>query len=269
MTSEVAVTDNQVPAYLRDYQGPTGAEGIDSDDLTIPRIYLGQGMSPAVKAGKVSEGDLYLNITETALAEAGEPLLIVPLIRSKEFLLWRNRDDDGGGVMARAVLDRTTGKFVWDKPNQTFDTIYGKPPKKVSYTTGVDTDDDDLTQWGSAFPDDPDSPPAAAVHYNFIVMLPEHDGMIAGMSLSKTQVGRAKDFNAMLRLGSTPIFARQFVVTSEDDKRGNNVFKNYRFRPAGFVDEATMLSNKTIIDSFEGTNVSFDEASEEAHSDDL
>lgn len=275
MTStEVAVTDdNQLPDYLRNYEGPTGAEGIENDDLTIPRIYLAQGLTPAVKDGKVNDGDLFLNLTETALAEAGEPLVIVPLIRTKEYLLWRNREDDDGGVMARATL-RDDGKYHWDKPHETFETVYGKPPKKVVYETGdpfESTDEEGLHVWGSSFPEDPDSPPAAAVHYNYIVMLPEHDGMIAGISLSKTQVGRAKDFNAMLKLGNAPIFARKFVVVSEDDKRGNNDFKNYRFRPAGFVDEATMRSNLAIIESFEGINVNFDESSDsdDTESDDL
>ena len=265
--TDLATVDSTLPAYLQDYSGPTGAEDIGSEDLTIPRIVLGQALTPAVKDKKVEEGDLFLNITEQALVEAGEPLLIVPLIQTKDYLLWRDRNDNGGGVMARATLDRTVGKHRWDKPNQEFTTTYGRPPKKVTWKTGEFVDDDGLKMWGSAFPDDKDSPPAATVHYNYIVMLPEHDGMIAGMSLSKTQVKRAKDFNAMLKLGNAPLCARLFYVVSEDDKSNSGEFKNLRFRPAGFVDEATMLRNQALVDSFAGVNVNFDESSESDDTD--
>lgn len=269
--NEVMVKDNAVPAYLQKYEGPTGTETFDNEDINIPRIYLAQALSPSVKDGKINEGDLFLNVTETALAKAGEPLQIVPLVQSKEYILWRNRSDNKGGIMARATRDpnHPKGWHRWDKPNQTFETTYGKPPKKVVYETANYVEEDGLKEWGTAFPEDPNSPPAAAAHYNYIVMLPEHDNMIAGMSLSRTQLGRARDFNTMLRMKKVPIFSRIFAVFTEDDNRDAGEFKNYRFRPIGQVDDATFELTSSIVEGFTNVNVTFDESSDAAENDDL
>ncbi len=265
--NDVANVEAGLPAYLQDYQGPTGAEGIDNEDLTIPRIMFAQAMSPVVKEKKCEDGDIFLNITQEVLAQKGEPLEIVPLIAYKDYVLWRDRKDNGGGLMARAsavVVDGET-KYAWDLPNTTFDNKIGGK-KAVKWTTGVYVDDEgfDLKAWGSSDPDDPKSPPAAAVHHNYIVRLPQFGNMIAAMSLSITKVGRAKDFNAMLKLGSAPIFSRKFLLSTEDDNRDSGEFANVRFRPYGFVTEEEMKENEDVIKSFKNINVTFDRSEDAA-----
>lgn len=269
--NEVAnVEEAGLPAYLQEYQGPTGAEGIDNEDLTIPRIMFAQAMSPVVKEKKCADGDIFLNITQEVLAEKGEPLVVVPLITYKDYLLWKDRKDGGGGLLARASAVQVDGetKYAWDKPNSTFTTKIGGK-KEVEWTTGLYVDDEghNLKEWGSSDPDDPKSPPAAAVHHNYIVRLPEHGNMIAAMSLAITKVGRAKDFNAMLKLGNAPIFARKFLLSTEDDNRDAGEFANVRFRPYGYVTEDEMKDNEEVIKSFANINVTFDRTEEDGKRD--
>lgn len=263
--NEVATVETALPAYLQDYQGPTGAEGIDTEDITIPRLVFAQALTPAVKDGKVKDGDIFLNITQETLAAKGDPLVIVPLITYKEYLLWKDRKDGGGGLLARATAVNLNGetKYAWDQPNTTFDNKIGGK-KAVKWETGVYVDDDDrnLKVWGSSDPDDASSPPAASVHHNYIVRLPEFGNMIAAMSLSVTQVKRAKDFNAMLKLGTAPIWSRKFILSSEEDKSDSGEFFNVRFRTYGHVTEQEMAENEDVIKSFSNINVKFDQTND-------
>jgi hypothetical protein len=266
--TDVAVAQN---TSVDQYRGETGTEHMGQDDFTIPRIHLGQGLSPAVQAGKVKEGDLYLNIDEVALEQ---PVLIVPIIASKEYLLWRNRDVEEGGVMARATYNPKTKLFEWDQPNTKFETVYGKPPKKVVYETGDAFDSQDtegLHTWGTAFPEDPDSPPAATVHHNYVVLLPEHDMMIAGMSLSRSSLSRARNFNTMLHFGSgsgNPMWYKAYSLSSESDKSGNHTYMNYSFRPAGNSTDEQREYAAMVRDSLIG-RVSFDESEPSQEDDSL
>lgn len=250
-----------LPSYLAEYKGPRGTEGIESNDITIPRIKVGQSMSEEVKSGKIKEGDLYLNITGEVLAKAGEVLRAVLLVRSKEFILWRPREDNGGGILARAkpVQDGDNGvRYMWDKQNASFEVKVGGKVKVV-WKTKKFIDEDGLDQWGSEIPGDADSSIAATAHHNFIVMLPDHGNMVAALSFSKSQVKKAKDWNAILKLSPAPIFARLFNVTTVDEKNDQGDFKNFDVKPAGFVEEGDFNNTyKPAALSFVGKVVSVD-----------
>lgn len=247
------------PEYLKDYKGPTGSEGIDVKDVTIPRILIGQAMSDQVKDKVVKEGDLFLNITAEVLAEAGKPLRFVPLVVGKEYILWRDRKD-GGGIFARARRTETPNgvRYAWDKPNQEFKhKIDGK--LAVTWKTGKYVEEDGLGDWGSEIPGDKESKIAATAHHNIIVALPDHGNLIAAFSLSKSQAKRAKDFNAMLKLSNAPIFARQFTATTEEETSDENRYMNVRMKPDGFVaDKAAFEAYKGMALGFEGVNVTVD-----------
>jgi len=257
------------PDYLKGYSGPTGSENIDVKDVTIPRILIGQSMSPEVKAGNVEEGDLFLNITGEVLAKKGVPLPFAPLVVGKEFILWRDRDD-GGGIFARARRTETPEGviYAWDKPNQSFEHKVGGKVK-VKWTTGKCVEQDGLGDWGSEIPGDKESKIAATAHHNIIVALPTHGDLIAAFSLSKSQSKRAKDFNAMLKLGSAPIFARMFTATTEEEVSGENKYSNVRMLPAGFVPDAASFERyKGMALGFVGVSVTVDHTGGESQGGD-
>lgn len=261
----VAKADESLPAYLQGYKGRTGAESIDSADVTIPRIGVGQAMTQAVKDGELNEGDLYLNIGTEQLAKAGEKLPVVILATVKEYILWRPREDNGGGVLARArkVVEKGETRFKWDKPNTTFDVKVGGKVK-VQWKTKEYLDQDGLGDYGSEIPGDADSGRAATLHYNYIVALPTFDDMLAAVSLSKSKERKGKDLNALLKRQAQakgiPIWALAFDLTSIDDKNtAGDEYKNVEFKNAGKVSEEKFNLYTGIADSLVNKNVVIDQ----------
>jgi len=251
------------PSYLSDYKGPTGTEGIESDDITIPRIKIGQSMSEEVKSGDIPEGALFLNVSGDVLVGPNDKLPFVLLARSKEYILWNPRED-GGGILARAkpVSTKDGTRYAWDKPNTSFDVKVGGKVK-VKWKTGKYIDEDGLADWGSEIPGDKDSGIAATAHHNFVVALPTHGNLVAALSLSRSGAKKAKDFNALLKLGGNiPIFARVFTISTVDEKNDKGAFKNFAIKPAGFVAKDEFPVFRSMAEGFLNANFSVD------HSDD-
>jgi hypothetical protein len=266
-SKEVANVEAGLPAYLKDYAGPTGTDTIENEDVTIPRIKLAQSMTPEVQQGTVPLGALFLNVTGEVLAEPGKPLRIVPIVQGKEFILWKDRQFDGGGIFARAkkVYDESEGRarYAWDKPGQTFENKI-KGIQKVTWNTLRYVDENQMDKFGSANVDDPDSHPAATAHHNYVVVLPDHDNLVAALSLSNSGVKKAKDFNAMLKMGNAPIFSRVFeCVTVDETNAAGDDFKNYSFKPGGFVEDANVFEyTKSLHEGFAERGFTVDQSDE-------
>lgn len=211
-----------LPAYLQGFDGATGAENIGMDDVTVPRICLGQGMSPQVKDGEcdIEDGDIFLNLGDMLLAKKDEPLDFVIIAEpTTEYMLWDDRKGENRGLLARASRVRQPdGSFLhlWDKPGQTF-TVKVGGMVKVDYTLGESVEEDGLGARGTANPDDPeDNREAATLHRNFLVYLPKF-GIVAAFSLAKTWGSPpAKDLKGLIKFGvmkggrKVPLWARVF-----------------------------------------------------------
>ena len=248
----VASESANLPSYLAGFSGPTGTEDIGVEDVTVPRLKIGQDMSKEVQSGDVERGDLFLNVTGSTLVPAGERLPFVLLARAKEYILWRPKKDNGGGILARAKPVQTPDgvRYAWDKPNTTFDVkVEGIVP--VKWHTKTYIDEDGLDQWGSEIPGQKDSKIAATAHHNYVVILPTHDDLIVALSLSRTAAPKAKDFNAMLKMGKGPLQSRIYTVETLDDSRDGNDFKTYKFLAGGFVPvEADFKRYEALAASF-------------------
>lgn len=255
-----------LPAFLSQYEGKLGTDIIDDDDVTIPRLKLAQGMSQEVKDGNMHEGDIFNSLTGQVLAIKGEKLRAIPVAYHKEYILWRDRKDQGGGIMARAQRCLVNGdvRYKWDHPNQKFTTkIGGRIP--VEWETKDFIDQDGLHQWGSEIPSDKDSGKAATDHHNYVFVLPDFDNMVVAASLSRTQTKRAKDLNGMLRLSTIPMFGRVFTIESYMETKDENSWANYRFRPAGVIqDESQFLFCKNLNEQFEEEGFVVDQSDAQA-----
>lgn len=234
-----ALAGSALPAFLAGYKGPLGTEDIDNNDVTIPRLKIGQSMTPEVKSGEVKEGDLYLNVTgQTIYSEGEDPLPCVIVARGKEFILWRPREDNGGGILARAKPVKVNGvtRYKWDKPNQSFEVKVGGKVK-VTWKTKTYIDEDGLGEWGSEIPGDDESGIAATAHHNYVVLLPTKDNIVAALSMSKSQVKKAKDLNAAIKMGDVryPLFARKFTIATMSEKNDQGDFKNWTVKPDGYL----------------------------------
>lgn len=253
----VAIRENEnaltTPDYLKTYDGNLGTEDMGSDDLTVPRLKLAQALSPEVQDGDLKAGNIFLSLTGQRLDNEGV-LRIVPIAYTKEYILWRPRQDNGGGILARARrVDTPSGiRFGWDQPNCKFEVkVGGNIP--VIWETKEYIDQDGLDRWGSEIPGDSTSGMAATVHHNYVVSLPDHDNIVAALSMARSQTKRAKDFNGILKLGNAPMFARVFdirVIDEQSKKKNNAKYKNLQIVPAGFVPEESFSFFKSLAETF-------------------
>lgn len=239
--NNLAVVENRamsiIPDYLKEYQGPTGHEDVDSKDMTIPRLKLAQAMSPEVKDKLVADGDLFHSVSKRLIAKQSETVVFIPIVAHKEYLLWRDRKD-GGGIMARArpvrLPNRKSLAYQWDKPNTAFEHKLGGN-LKVTWKTGNYVHEDGLGERGSAIPGDPDSGPAATAHHNFIVCLPEFNNEILAMTFSRTSEKAAKQLNYFFKqFEHLPIFWQKYSLRSvlQQNASGDKFF-NYDINTLG------------------------------------
>lgn len=259
--TQITVGDNMIPDFMREIAGPTGQENIDASDVNIPRLKLGQSMTPEVKDKLAEEGDFIHNITRQVIIPAGTTAAIIPICYSKQFILWRDRKDQGGGILARANRVKTADgvRYAWDKPNTEFSIKVGGKIA-VTWKTARFIEDDGLGVWGSEVPNDPTSGVAATAHYNYVIMLPEHGNQMVAISLARTAAKPAKDLNAMMKMGTAPIFGRVFRLGSTRQEKDGTSFFNYQFLPAGFVQDRALFENLKSLHADlqeKGVNVDF------------
>ncbi len=107
---------------------------------------------------------------------------------------------------------------------------------------------------------DKDSKIAATAHHNYIVVLPTQDDLLVALSLSRTASGKAKDFNATLKMGKGPLQSRLYTVETIDDSRDGHDFKNYKFKNVGYVDEASFKRYEALATSFKGRTINVDQS---------
>lgn len=241
-------SSSNVAALMTEYKGPVGDETIESEDISIPRLKIGQSMSPEVKDGNIKEGALFINVTGQTLWDPDDkaPLQALIVARNKEFILWRPVED-GGGILARAqrVQDPNTGavRYKWDQPNKSFEVKVGGKIKQTWTTktfcgfgkgkavADLAADEDNLGLWGSEISNDPESSPAATAHHNYLLMLPAHNNLIAAISLSRSQAKVAMNLNAAIKMGDRryPLPVRKFFFSTVTESTDDFKYKNWKF----------------------------------------
>lgn len=95
---ELATTGDQVPAYLRK-DGGRGNEGVEQEDLLIPRLGIVQALSPERKKADakyiegIEEGCIFNSVTRE---NYGPETLVCPVFYRKTWNLWKDRKKGGG-----------------------------------------------------------------------------------------------------------------------------------------------------------------------------
>jgi len=260
----VKIEPKSLPATASKYAG-MGQETIDRDDIYMPRLKLGQAMTPEVKDKIAAEGDLFNSVTGELICKAGEKIPVIIVIHTKEYILWDDRKGDNRGLLARAsrVKDKDQIRYKWDKPNSTFEVkVDGK--HKVKYKTAEYIDQDNLNQWGTQIPGNAESPPAASETQNYIVAFPTRDYELIAVSMSKTSISAAKKLNTNLKFGQSAIFERIYSLGSFIDNRGDNKFANYQFS-SGYelVKEEIADRMASIYKDLSGRNIIIDRDSDD------
>jgi hypothetical protein len=263
---EVAKYDFLSPTAPEGYAEGKGQEDITTADIIVPRIKLAQALTPEVLDKRAEEGDLIHNITGEVICKAGHKLPFIPIMYTKEFIIWREREG-GGGIIARATRKKVGNqlKYAWDVPNVTHkDKIGGKIEVSYdlkTYTTDVlalaDDETDTLACWGQPDASGDSVPPVAQMTHNYLVVLPTLGMELIAISLSRTSAKKGAQLNTMLRMGPADLYTRVFEAATYIDHSDQYKFANWIFSPAGFVsqDQSEMLANlKKLHEDFKRTS---------------
>lgn len=230
ITHQKSSAIEQVPAYLKREAGTAalGMENMERADMTLPRLSLCQSMSPQRKRSDakyidgLAEGEFFNTIT---LANYGNGVKVVPLHFFKTRLLFKDMDE-GGGVLCRSD-----------------DNQFGVgTPGGACQTCPL-----------AAFGKDGDTPSCTQL-YNYAVLVVENDGSVhpeslAVLSLKSTGIKFGRDWNALMRLRNTDIFAGVYELTGIEQKKDAYSWYVPTIKPAGWVSEDSYNAAKMCYQS--------------------
>ena len=224
---------SEVPAYLSTV-APDAEDNFGSEDIVVPVIKLLQGVSPQItEFPEATVGDFWHTGLDISL---GQSFSFVVCARRKKYLLIAPMGDKQG------ILARADDAMNWDAVGEWEVNI----DKRTTVTWTIKdkkVSKSGLTEWGTSFPGDPNSPPAATLFYEYLVLLPEH--LEVGpciLSLARSQIVPAKKglntkismHHAMGRPLQSIVFIAHSVPRLNTD---GQEFRNFTFASAGFAEE--------------------------------
>lgn len=246
--NEVAPVEdmNAVPAFLKEYEGETGLEGLDNSDFIIPRLKLLQGLSPEVRdfADVAKPGVFWCTSTGEPL---GDKLTLVACTAKKRVLLMAPM----GGGNDQSVLARSEDCIHWDKPNEKFN-VKIKNVGTVEWSTGPNVPKSKLLEFGSSNPNDPNSAPAATLLYEYLVYVVERpDISPLVVSLYRTNIPTAKTLNTMLAATRKPMFASKLITQVDMEENDVGSWYSWKFRLGGYIqDQETFEHCKGLAERY-------------------
>jgi hypothetical protein len=91
---EVAVVENNLPVILHQAHVGLGDEGVGSQDMQLPMLFLAQSLSAIVKDrdSGARDGDFYNSVTGEIY---GDSLRIVPIMFKVEYVVWKKNATTG------------------------------------------------------------------------------------------------------------------------------------------------------------------------------
>lgn len=214
-----------------------GFGNMDTDDITIARLKLTQGMSPECKpeGGSHPQGQWYQT---TAARTLGTELIIVPINFRKTVELWDSRDSGGG------ILARSNDGIHWDKPHHVFE-IRNRNGKLIRVDTKGSVKASGLTEFGTSDPENPNSAPMASVTYRYSVYLEDYAALGTSLLIiSRTALRHARAFNDRInarRVGGTPFFAQRYALRVGTEKKGPNSWFVPTFENAGDLEDVRLV----------------------------
>ena len=258
------VASNDAPDYLKNYKGPKTNTTMETEDLIIPRIKLLQGISPEVTAYESAKAGMFWhNVLNTPI---GDDFRFIPVMSRKHYILFAPRGD------ARSVLARAPDARNWQPANQTFEVKLKGVPKPIKWTTKDTVAQSRLADFGSSNPDDPQSPPAATLIYEFLAFLPDHPEFSpAIISLARSGIKRGKNLNSSIELRATrvPQFAQLYRATHTEEKGAEGPYLVWQFASDGVATEPDFNAAVALADRFKATSfrAADEDLSEEAAPD--
>ena len=239
-----------LPAYLKDVTADQVRDdsNFDSSDVVIPMIKLLQGTSPEVEDHDDAKPGIFWH---TGLdIPLGSTVDFIVGFRKKRYLLVAPMED-GQGVLARADdFDTWDREGSWEvKFKDRKEPVLWEIRDKDVVTSGLD-------QWGTSIPDDENSPPAATLFYDYIVLLPGIEGASpVSFPLTRSKIKKARkglnDKIALQQNNGRPMQACVFQAKAVKETTADNQgFYNLQFSMNGFAEETDFIAANQIHETF-------------------
>jgi hypothetical protein len=234
-----ATDTNQLPAYLQGQGAVRNEDNFDQSDVTLPRIKLLQTQSTEMQnfPGEARVGHFW----HTGLdLDLGPQVRFVVCDRRKKYLLVAPITDGQG------ILARSDDALNWDKTGRFTVKIKNVKEPQVWEIKDLNVAASGLADWGSSVAGDEDSPPAATLFYDYLVLMPDRPELgPAIVSLARSQIRPAKKgLNDKISLHGTngrPMQALMFDAVAVDDGDAGQEYKNWMFKSAGFVQDEKLF----------------------------
>lgn len=252
MSKEVAtqaIGGASVPAFLQT-ESKARLGNIDRSDLIIPRIKLLQAISPEVtEFDNAKQGVFWHTVAGEPL---GNSLLGIPILMRKTYVLWSPRNDD------RGILARADDGLHWDHPAGTKFTVRPKgSPHDIAYILGGTVHErvdghPALSEFGSSVPGDPQSPPAAALTYQFLWFFPDFPDMSPAIIINtRSSVKHGKDLISKIDMKPVDPYGQLYRIGIKQEQGDEGPFYNYVYSGEGYVQDQGLYERcKAIYDTF-------------------
>ncbi len=235
-STAVAAPSENLPAHMQSDAG-MGKEGIGQGDMDMPRLKLMQGLSKELTLyDDLRAGNFFHTATETIFDD--EFIRVVPIYLDRQFILWRPLES-GGGILARAP-----DGVHWQPSKGEFKVKLDKKDggHEVTWKLAPTVQESGLANWGTHYPGDNNSPPAATLMYNFLLAFPDYpDLMPAVLTFQRSSIKHGRKFMTKLKTVRTPLFGSVFRLQStEDHNSANQNYFNMSMTGDGVVQDKAM-----------------------------
>jgi len=221
-----------LPDYLRDVKAGSFLHGVGQEDIALPSIRLLQDMSEIVKThDDAKPGTWWHTGLDVSLGPSFE---FVIAANRKKYLLLAPLSD------SRRVLARADDGVHWNPPTGSFEVRLKNVKHPVVWTLKPTVAESGLAEYGTYNPNDPESPPAAVLVYEHLVILPDHlDFGPAFLSFARSQIKKVRrelyPKIAIHNSAGRPMQALVFRATAIEEKGAEGPYYNVSFRSAGWA----------------------------------
>ena len=232
--TEKSGTQMVIPEYLKGVALQNVDDGFTAEDVKMPVIRLLQGTSATITDHADAQPGMFWH--DGMDESLGDEFQFAIASRKKRYLLMAPMDD-GQGVLARADDAKT-----WDTIGE-WEVQLDKKTKATWSIKNRDVKKSGLTEWGSYDPSDVNSPPAATLFYEYLVVIPGRmDISPVMLVLARSAIKKAKkglnDKILMHRQNGSPMQALMFRARPFPDKNSSGQgFFNWQFTGSGYASE--------------------------------
>jgi len=233
-SQEIAPVTSSAPSYLAGSKAGSQLAGIDQSDVALPSIRLLQAVSEAVSTfDEASPGIFWHTGFDMPL---GSKIDFIICANRKKYMLMAPMTD-GRGVLARA-----DDGVHWSPSEGSFEVKLKNIKKPVVWNLKPTVEESGLANYGTFNPDDPDSPPAAVLMYEHLVILPDFPDLgPAFFTFARSQIKKVRRelYPKIMLHGNAgrPMQALRFRAEAVEEQGQEGSFFNVKFTSAGWASE--------------------------------